>query len=50
MILTLDFIASSLPYLRARTPGRTLPGRNQQRYSRKKTRLRRTGLGNIKMD
>jgi hypothetical protein len=32
-------------------PGRTLPGRNQQRYSRKKPNpLLRTGLGDIKID
>jgi hypothetical protein len=37
--------------MRARMPGRTLPGRNQQRYSRKKTNPPlRTGLGEIKID
>jgi hypothetical protein len=40
-----------LRLVRARTPGRTLPGRNQQRYSRKKSNpLRRAGLGDIKID
>jgi hypothetical protein len=35
----------------ARMPGRTLPGRNQQRNSSKKTNpLLRTGLGEIKID
>jgi len=33
----LDFIAISSS-LRARMPGRSLPGRNQQRYSRKKNK------------
>jgi hypothetical protein len=37
--------------LRARMPGRTLPGGNQQRYSRKRSNpLLRTGLGDIEID